>query len=136
MAKVVWYSQGETVNPDDFKVEERLHLVPTFKATSKKDKPVILNSFQELGTYLGRVKRTKPVHPGLLVSVTTFFDAHVLLRNSTDVRLLKRKPNGKWSRTKVPRKTLNKYFKGNADGSTTVTGLKAIEQHIVPIITR
>jgi hypothetical protein len=126
MAKVVWYSQGETVNLEDFKT----------KAPVKKDKPVILNSFHELGTYLGRTKRTKPVHPGILVSVTTFFDAHVILRNSTDVRLLKRKPNGKWNRTKVPRKTLNKYFQGNADGSTTITGRKAIEQHIIPVLTR
>ena len=127
MAKVVWYSQGETVNPEHFKAEA--------KAPVKKEM-VILNSFQELGTYLGRTKRTKPVHPGILVSVTTFFDAHVLLRNSTDVRLLKRKPNGKWNRTKVPRKTLNKYFVGNADGSTTITGRKAIELHVAPIITR
>lgn len=92
---------------------------------------VVLKDFRELAVHFNR-KQPKPTVPGMAVSATIFIDAHIVMKDG-DVRLAKAHGN-KFTRAKAPRKVIKKYFVGNADGSTTITGRNAISAYAMALL--
>lgn len=93
-------------------------------------------SFQELHKHLNPHTKGPKLKPGaMLVSVTTFLDDNKLMKNG-DIKLVREHPYNpsKYRTVRVPRKMMKNYVKGNADGSCTITGRKAIETIAQPFL--
>lgn len=93
---------------------------------------VVLKDFRELAVHFKGLKAPKRTVPGMAVSATIYIDAHIVMHNG-DVRLAKAHGN-KFTRAKAPRKIIKTYFKGNADGSTTITGRNAIANYAMSLL--
>lgn len=133
MSMVVWYVQGQVVQPKDFD-EAKEPVMP-------KNKAIVLKSFADLGSHFKASKghhflkkKNKPTPSAMLVSVTTWVDA-TLIRKSGDIRFMRKNENNtKWIGVTVGKKLARKYITGNSDGTMTITGRYAINKIVVPLV--